>query len=30
MPEGAIRLCAPHLVLPLSEIRALLPQLETT
>jgi two-component system, chemotaxis family, protein-glutamate methylesterase/glutaminase len=30
MPEGAIRLCAPHLVLPLAAIRALLPQLETT
>jgi len=30
MPAGAIRLCAPHLVLPLAAIRALLPQLETT
>jgi two-component system chemotaxis response regulator CheB len=30
MPEGAIRLCPPHLVLPLSGIRTLLPQLETT
>ena len=28
MPEGAIRKCAPHLVLPLAAIRALLPQLE--
>ncbi|MFC0252970.1 chemotaxis protein CheB [Massilia consociata] len=28
MPEEAIRRCAPHLVLPLSGIRALLPQLE--
>ena len=30
MPEQAIRLCAPHLVLPLADIRALLPLLETT
>jgi two-component system chemotaxis response regulator CheB len=30
MPEGAIRKCAPHLVLPLAAIRALLPQLERT
>ena len=30
MPEGAIRLCQPHLVLPLAAIRALLPQLEKT
>lgn len=30
MPQGAIRLCRPHLVLPLAAIRALLPQLETT
>ena len=30
MPEGAIRLCAPHLVLPLAAIRTLLPQLEKT
>mgnify|MGYP003552641464 FL=1 len=30
MPEGAIRLCEPHLVLPLAGIRALLPKLETT
>ena len=29
MPEGAIRLCEPHLVLPLAGIRALLPLLET-
>ena len=29
MPDGAIRKCAPHLVLPLAAIRALLPQLET-
>ena len=28
MPEGAIRLCEPHLVLPLAAIRTLLPQLE--
>ena len=28
MPEGAIRLCQPHLVLPLTAIRTLLPQLE--
>jgi len=28
MPEGAIRRCAPHLVLPLAAIRALLPKLE--
>ena len=28
MPEGAICLCEPHLVLPLAAIRALLPQLE--
>lgn len=30
MPEQAIRLCAPHLVLPLADIRTLLPLLETT
>ncbi|WP_409521929.1 chemotaxis protein CheB [Massilia sp.] len=30
MPEQAIRLSAPHLVLPLADIRALLPLLETT
>lgn len=30
MPERAIALCAPHLVLPLAAIRALLPQLETS
>jgi len=30
MPEQAIRLCAPHLVLPLADIRELLPLLETT
>jgi two-component system chemotaxis response regulator CheB len=30
MPEGAIRLCEPHLVLPLAAIRTLLPQLEKT
>ena len=30
MPEGAIRLCTPHLVLPLAAIRTLLPQLEKT
>ena len=30
MPEKAISLCAPHLVLPLADIRALLPLLETT
>ena len=29
MPREAIRRCAPHLVLPLAGIRALLPQLET-
>jgi two-component system chemotaxis response regulator CheB len=29
MPQGAIRKCEPHLVLPLAAIRALLPQLET-
>ena len=30
MPEKAISLCEPHLVLPLADIRALLPLLETT
>ena len=30
MPEKAISLCAPHLVLPLADIRTLLPLLETT
>jgi two-component system chemotaxis response regulator CheB len=30
MPEQAIRRCAPHLVLPLARIAALLPLLETT
>ena len=30
MPERAIALCEPHLVLPLAAIRALLPQLERT
>jgi two-component system chemotaxis response regulator CheB len=30
MPEQAIRLCEPHLVLPLARIAALLPLLETT
>ena len=30
MPEKAISLCAPHLVLPLADIRKLLPLLETT
>ena len=29
MPERAIALCEPHLVLPLADIRALLPKLET-
>jgi two-component system chemotaxis response regulator CheB len=30
MPEQAIRRCAPHLVLPLARIAALLPLLERT